>query len=43
MLAVKLVVHGLVEFIQNFSKKNHDAPQVEKTTNKNTEKCEDLR
>lgn len=29
MLAVKLVVHGLVEFIQNFSKKSHDAPQVE--------------
>lgn len=28
MLAVKLVVHGLVEFIQNFSKKNHDTPQV---------------
>lgn len=28
MLAVKLVVHGLVEFIQNFSKKSHDAPQV---------------
>lgn len=37
MLAVKLVVHGLVEFIQNFSKKNHDAPQVEKTKNQNTE------
>lgn len=32
MLAVKLVVHGLVEFIQNFSKKNHDAPQVCKNT-----------
>lgn len=31
MLAVKLVVHGLVEFIQNYSKKNHDAPQVGKT------------
>lgn len=28
MLAVKLVVHGLVEFIQNFSKKSHDPPQV---------------
>lgn len=28
MLAVKLVVHGLVEFIQNFSKKSHDTPQV---------------
>lgn len=28
MLAVKLVVHGLVEFIQNFSKKNHDTLQV---------------
>lgn len=31
MLAVKLVVHGLVEFIQNFSKKNHDTPQVKET------------
>lgn len=28
MLAVKLVVHGLMEFIQNFSKKSHDTPQV---------------
>lgn len=28
MLAVKVVVHGLVEFIQNFSKKSHDTPQV---------------
>lgn len=28
MLAVKLVVHGLVEFIQNFSKKSYDTPQV---------------
>ena len=28
MLAVKVVVHGLVEFIQNFSKKSHETPQV---------------
>jgi hypothetical protein len=28
MLAVKLVIQGLVEFIQNFSKKNHESPQV---------------
>ncbi|KAG5834552.1 hypothetical protein ANANG_G00262690 [Anguilla anguilla] len=27
MLAVKLVVHSLVDFIQNFSKKSHEAPQ----------------
>lgn len=34
MLAVKLVVHGLVEFIQNFSKKSHDAPQVRRCDGK---------
>lgn len=28
MLAVKVVVHSLVDFIQNFSKKSHEAPQV---------------
>lgn len=28
MLAVKVVVHGLVDFIQNFSKKSHETPQV---------------
>lgn len=28
MVAVKTVVHGLVDFIQNFSKKGHEAPQV---------------
>lgn len=28
LLAVKMVVHGLVEFIQNFSKKSHDSPPV---------------
>lgn len=43
MLAVKLVVHGLVEFIQNFSKKNHDAPQVEKKQQTKTQRCEGLR
>lgn len=30
MLAVKIVVHGLVEFTQNFSKKNHESFQVER-------------
>lgn len=41
MLAVKLVVHGLVEFIQNFSKKNHDTPQVckKKQKPKKQKKC----
>ncbi|KAI1904782.1 hypothetical protein AGOR_G00009230 [Albula goreensis] len=28
MLAVKVVVHSLVDFIQNFSKKSHEAPQM---------------
>lgn len=44
MLAVKLVVHGLVEFIQNFSKKSYDTPQVrdQKNTRREMgwEKCE---
>lgn len=43
MLAVKLVVHGLVEFIQNFSKKSYDTPQVrDQNTRRETgwEKCE---
>lgn len=28
MVAVKTVVHGLVDFIQNYSRKGHEAPQV---------------
>uniref|UniRef100_A0A3B4BMR6 RING-type E3 ubiquitin transferase n=1 Tax=Periophthalmus magnuspinnatus TaxID=409849 RepID=A0A3B4BMR6_9GOBI len=41
MLAVKQVVHGLVEFIQNFSKKSHDAPQA--NSKYKTSMCRDLR
>ncbi|XP_017265885.1 roquin-2 isoform X1 [Kryptolebias marmoratus] len=43
MLAVKLVVHGLVEFIQNFSKKSHDAPQPQANSKYKTSMCRDLR
>lgn len=43
MLAVKLVVHGLVEFIQNFSKKNHDTPQPQANSKYKTSMCRDLR
>lgn len=30
MVAVKTVVHGLVDFIQNYSRKGHETPQVSK-------------
>ncbi|XP_034752331.1 roquin-2 isoform X1 [Etheostoma cragini] len=43
MLAVKMVVHGLVEFIQNFSKKSHDAPQPQANSKYKTSMCRDLR
>nr|XP_020461642.1 roquin-2-like [Monopterus albus] len=43
MLAVKLVVHGLVEFIQNFSKKSHDIPQPQANNKYKTSMCRDLR
>uniref|UniRef100_A0A7N6BCW7 RING-type E3 ubiquitin transferase n=1 Tax=Anabas testudineus TaxID=64144 RepID=A0A7N6BCW7_ANATE len=43
LLAVKLVVHGLVEFIQNFSKKSHDAPQPQANSKYKTSMCRDLR
>lgn len=43
MLAVKQVVHGLVEFIQNFSKKSHDAPQPQANSKYKTSMCRDLR
>uniref|UniRef100_A0AAY4BFS4 RING-type E3 ubiquitin transferase n=1 Tax=Denticeps clupeoides TaxID=299321 RepID=A0AAY4BFS4_9TELE len=41
MLAVKVVVHGLVEFIQNFSKKGHETPQP--NSKYKTSMCRDLR
>lgn len=43
MLAIKQVVHGLVEFIQNFSKKCHDAPQPQTNSKYKTSMCRDLR
>ncbi|XP_072227381.1 roquin-2 isoform X3 [Leuresthes tenuis] len=43
MLAVKQVVHGLVEFIQNFSKKSHDTPQPQANSKYKTSMCRDLR
>ncbi|XP_019727555.1 roquin-2 isoform X2 [Hippocampus comes] len=43
MLAVKLAVHGLVEFIQNFSKKGHEAPQPQANSKYKTSMCRDLR
>uniref|UniRef100_A0A8C7Z328 RING-type E3 ubiquitin transferase n=1 Tax=Oryzias sinensis TaxID=183150 RepID=A0A8C7Z328_9TELE len=42
-LAVKLVVHGLVEFTQNFSKKSHDPPQPQANSKYKTSMCRDLR
>ncbi|XP_012992464.3 roquin-2 isoform X1 [Esox lucius] len=43
MLAVKVVVHGLVEFIQNFSKKSHETPQPQPNSKYKTSMCRDLR
>uniref|UniRef100_A0A1A8F014 RING-type E3 ubiquitin transferase n=4 Tax=Nothobranchius TaxID=28779 RepID=A0A1A8F014_9TELE len=43
MQAVKLVVHGLVEFMQNFSKKSHDTPQPQANSKYKTSMCRDLR
>ncbi|XP_072514421.1 roquin-2 isoform X2 [Salminus brasiliensis] len=43
MLAVKVVVHGLVEFIQNFSKKSHEAFQSQPNSKYKTSMCRDLR
>ncbi|XP_045078451.1 roquin-2 isoform X2 [Coregonus clupeaformis] len=43
MLAVKVVVHGLVEFIHNFSKKNHETPQPQANSKYKTSMCRDLR
>ncbi|KAJ8286589.1 hypothetical protein GJAV_G00040880 [Gymnothorax javanicus] len=43
MLAVKVVVHSLVDYIQNFSKKSHEAPQPQPNTKYKTSMCRDLR
>uniref|UniRef100_W5M4U9 RING-type E3 ubiquitin transferase n=1 Tax=Lepisosteus oculatus TaxID=7918 RepID=W5M4U9_LEPOC len=43
MLAVKIVVHGLVDFIQNFSKKGHETPQPQPNSKYKTSMCRDLR
>ncbi|XP_051972925.1 roquin-2 [Xyrauchen texanus] len=43
VLAVKVVVHGLVEFIQNFSKKCHESPQAQSNSKYKTSMCRDLR
>uniref|UniRef100_A0A8C4SJG7 RING-type E3 ubiquitin transferase n=1 Tax=Erpetoichthys calabaricus TaxID=27687 RepID=A0A8C4SJG7_ERPCA len=43
MVAVKTVVHGLVDFIQNFSKKSHETPQPQPNSKYKTSMCRDLR
>ncbi|XP_057674527.1 roquin-2 isoform X2 [Corythoichthys intestinalis] len=43
MMAVKSVVHGLVEFVQNFSKKNNETPQPQVNSKYKTSMCRDLR
>ncbi|MGH0136722.1 UNVERIFIED_CONTAM: hypothetical protein FKN15_062353 [Acipenser sinensis] len=43
MVAVKTVVHGLVDFIQNFSKKGHETPQAQPNSKYKTSMCRDLR
>ncbi|XP_041090228.1 roquin-2-like isoform X2 [Polyodon spathula] len=43
MVAVKTVVHGLVDFIQNFSKKGHETPQPQPNSKYKTSMCRDLR
>ncbi|KAK2823792.1 hypothetical protein Q7C36_020392 [Tachysurus vachellii] len=43
MLAVKVVVHGLVEFIQNFSKKSHETFPSQPNSKYKTSMCRDLR
>nr|XP_057912039.1 roquin-2 isoform X2 [Doryrhamphus excisus] len=43
MLAVKLVVQGLVEFIHKFSKKTQDSPQPQVNSKYKTSMCRDLR
>ncbi|XP_048414469.1 roquin-2 isoform X5 [Stegostoma tigrinum] len=43
MVAVRTVVHGLVDFIQNFSKKGHETPQPQPNSKYKTSMCRDLR
>ncbi|XP_042334230.1 roquin-2 isoform X1 [Sceloporus undulatus] len=43
MVAVKTVVHGLVDFIQNYSRKGHEAPQPQPNSKYKTSMCRDLR
>uniref|UniRef100_A0A672L8H0 RING-type E3 ubiquitin transferase n=1 Tax=Sinocyclocheilus grahami TaxID=75366 RepID=A0A672L8H0_SINGR len=43
LLAVKVVVHGLVEFIQNFCKKSNESPQAQPNCKYKTSMCRDLR
>eukprot|EP00063_Salmo_salar_P019317 XP_013994152.1 PREDICTED: roquin-2-like isoform X3 [Salmo salar] len=43
MLAVKVVVHDLVEFIHNFSKKSHETAQPQPNSKYKTSICRDLR
>uniref|UniRef100_A0AAV2IXH8 RING-type E3 ubiquitin transferase n=1 Tax=Knipowitschia caucasica TaxID=637954 RepID=A0AAV2IXH8_KNICA len=43
MFSVKQVVHGLVGFIQNFSKKSNEAPQPQTNAKYKTSMCRDLR
>uniref|UniRef100_A0A8D0BRB4 RING-type E3 ubiquitin transferase n=1 Tax=Salvator merianae TaxID=96440 RepID=A0A8D0BRB4_SALMN len=43
MVAVKTVVHGLVDFIQNFSRKGHETPQPQPNSKYKTSMCRDLR
>ncbi|XP_057176833.1 roquin-2 isoform X1 [Triplophysa rosa] len=43
LLAVKVIVHGLVEFIQNFSKKSHESSQAQPNSKYKTSMCRDLR
>ncbi|XP_032993092.1 roquin-2 isoform X1 [Lacerta agilis] len=43
MVAVKTVVHGLVDFIQNYSRKGHETPQLQPNSKYKTSMCRDLR
>ncbi|XP_058709996.1 roquin-2 isoform X2 [Poecile atricapillus] len=43
MVAVKTVVHGLVDFIQNYSRKGHETPQPQPNSKYKTSMCRDLR
>uniref|UniRef100_A0A8C8RIT2 RING-type E3 ubiquitin transferase n=1 Tax=Pelusios castaneus TaxID=367368 RepID=A0A8C8RIT2_9SAUR len=43
MVAVKTVVRGLVDFIQNYSRKGHETPQPQPNSKYKTSMCRDLR